>query len=84
MSVYLANPRHEVLYQELLALSARYVKDVPQIEMLAVAANMVGKLIAMQDQKTCTPNMSMEIVARNIEYGNQQVLDQLKNTRGSS
>lgn len=84
MSVHMASERHEVLYHELLTLTARYVKDLPQVEMLAVAANMVGKMVAMQDQTTMTPDMAMEIVAKNIEHGNRQVLDQLKSVRGSS
>ena len=59
------------------------VGDAPARELLAVAANLVGKLVAMQDQRTMTPAEAMEIVAMNIEHGNKQVLDQLAASRGS-
>jgi hypothetical protein len=45
--------------------------------MLAVAANLLGKLIAMQDPTTITREVAMEIVILNIETGNEQVLKQL-------
>jgi hypothetical protein len=47
------------------------------LEILAVASNMVGKLVAMQDQRTVSPQMAMDTVSRNIELGNNQVLDDL-------
>lgn len=76
MSLHTTKPEHEIAYQDLCKLMARHPKLTP-LEMLAVAANMVGKLVAMQDQRTTTPAMAMEIVAKNIEYGNQMVIDQL-------
>ena len=42
------------------------------------AANMVGKLLAMQDQRKFTAEVAMEIVAMNIERGNAQVSDALR------
>lgn len=53
-------------------------------EMLAIAANMVGKLVAMQDQRTMTPAVAMEIISKNIEYGNQQVIEELSKSAGSA
>jgi hypothetical protein len=50
--------------------------------MLAVAAALVGQLIALQDQRSMTRAMAMEIVARNIESANQGVLDSLRNAPG--
>ena len=73
-----AKPEHEVAYQELCALVNRHASKLSALELLAVAANMLGKLVALQDQRSITPSEAMEIVAKNIEYGNQQVLDQLK------
>lgn len=46
-------------------------------EMLAVAAYFVGQLVAMQDQRKLTPSMAMQLVASNIEAGNQHVLSEL-------
>ncbi len=76
MSLHLAKPAHEALYQDLIALLRKYHNLEPK-EMLAVAGNMVGKLIAMQDQRKVTPAEALEIVSLNIEYGNKQILDQL-------
>ncbi|HTQ70630.1 MAG TPA: hypothetical protein VMH92_03950, partial [Acidocella sp.] len=52
------------------------------LEVLAIAANMVGKLVALQDQRTVTTQIAMETVAQNLEAGNQDVLDQLAKTAG--
>lgn len=82
MSLHLANPEHEVLYQELLKLVNKHARKLDALEMLAVASNMLGKMVAMQDQRTVSPAMAMEVVAQNIEQGNKQVLDQLTGSRG--
>jgi hypothetical protein len=79
-----AKPEHEVCYSDLTALLRKHGDSVSALEMLAIAANMVGKIIAMQDQRTVTSQMAMEIVSRNIEVGNQQVLHGLQNVQGNS
>jgi hypothetical protein len=68
---------HEQFYQEFCALLKKHTGDMPALEQLAVTANLLGKMIAMQDQRTVTPERAMEIVARNIELGNSQVIEQL-------
>ena len=82
MSLHLAKPEHEVAYQDLCQLVSKNAAKLTSIELLAVAANMLGKLVAMQDQREVTPALAMEIVALNIEHGNKQVLDQLMQTKG--
>lgn len=76
MSLRLAKPEHEVAYQDMVAL-LRKRAQIPPLEMLAIASNMVGKLVAMMDQRTVTPQMAMQIVADNIEAGNRQVIEEL-------
>lgn len=76
-----ATPKHEVLYQELIELMRKW-EHLGAPTMLAVAANMIGKMMALQDQRKMTPDMAMEIVAKNIEIGNAQVLAQLQNASG--
>lgn len=44
------------------------------MEMLAVASQLVGNLIALQDQFTYTPQQAMAIVAGNIEVGNRAAM----------
>jgi hypothetical protein len=77
VSLELAKPEHEVLYQDLCKLVGKYGDKINALEMLAIAANMIGKLIAMQDHRKVTREMALDIVVKNLEYGNQQVLEQL-------
>ena len=83
MSLRLAKPEHEVAYQDLCQLVNRHASKLTSLELLAVAANMLGKLIALQDQRTSSPSQAMEIVCQNIEHGNKQVLDELGKSRGT-
>lgn len=82
MSLKLAKPEHEVAYQDLCALIRKHADKLSAIELLAVASNMLGKLVAMQDQRTTTPSEAMEVVAQNLEHGNAQVLEQLAQSKG--
>jgi uncharacterized protein YejL (UPF0352 family) len=82
MSVRLTKAEHEALYQELVALLNKHAGKLDAIEMLAVASNMIGKMIAMQDQRKYTGPQVMEVVARNIEAGNQHVLKELGMSKG--
>lgn len=75
-------PEHEIAYQDICVLLNKHAGKLDALEMLAVASNMLGKLVAMQDQRKITPSMAMEIVAQNIESGNQQVLAQLAQSKG--
>jgi sulfur transfer protein SufE len=84
MSVRIAKPEHEVLYQELVALLRRHGDEMSSEEMLAVAANMLGKLLAYQDQRTMTRERGLEIIIKNIEYGNQQAIDEVMKSRGNA
>ncbi len=84
MSVHLANPEYEVAYQDLCQLVNRHADKLTSLELLAVAANMLGKIVALQDQRTVSPSTAMEIVAKNLEYGNKQVLDQLCQSKGTA
>lgn len=84
MSVRIAKPEHEVLYQELAKLIGRYADKMTSEEVLAVGANMLGKLLAYQDQRTMTRERAMEIIIQNIELGNQQAIAEVMNSRGTA
>jgi hypothetical protein len=71
------NPKHEAAYQDLVAIVRKYEGELSPSELLAIAANLTGKLVALQDQRTMTPELAMEIVSRNLELGNQQALAEL-------
>lgn len=77
-------PEHEVAYQDLVTLVRKHADKLSAPELLAVAANMLGKLVALQDQRTMTPEMAMEIVAMNIEAGNQEAQRALGESKGNA
>lgn len=83
MSIHTAKPEHEVAYQDICALINKHASKMTAIELLAIGANMLGKLIALQDQRTTSREMALEVVMRNIEHGNAQVLDQLSQSKGN-
>ena len=84
MSVHMAEPRHQVVYQDLGVLLSKHANSVTAAEILAIAANMVGKLIALQDQRTMSKDVAMEIVAQNIEQGNAEIIQNLQNSQGGA
>lgn len=74
----LARPEHEVAYQDIMDLIGRHKGTLTPVDLLAIASNIVGKLIALQDQRKVTVDMAMKIVHANIEVGNKTVLDDLR------
>ena len=82
--IIMANPAHEVAYVDLCALVSKHSAQLTAAEMLALAANMLGKLVAMQDQRVMTKDIAMEIIARNLEQGNHQMVAQISQTVGSA
>ena len=80
----LAKPKHEVAYQDLVALLNKHARKVSSLELLAIGANMVGKMIALQDQHKVTREEALEVVAKNIEIGNQQVREILEKPKGAA
>ncbi len=82
MSLHLAKPEHEVLYQDLVKLLRRHGNKVTAEEMLAIGANMLGKLLAYQDQRVMTRERGLEIIINNIECGNQQAVEEVMNSKG--
>lgn len=61
----------------LLDVMKQHGAELKAEELLAVAAHLVGQLIAMQDQRTMTPAMAMHLVQVNVERGNREVVDGL-------
>lgn len=84
MALRQAKAEHQAVLDELTAILKKHTKDLDAAEVLAVAANMVGKIIALQDQRTMTPRRAMEIVIKNIEHGNAEAFRHLSESRGSA
>jgi hypothetical protein len=74
---------HEAFYQDMAAVLKKY-EHLPAEQLLAIASNMVGKLVAMQDQRKYTAAAVMEVVAQNIEAGNAQMIAELMASKGSA
>ncbi len=49
--------------------------DMPADQILAIAAQFVGQLVALQDCRKITPERAMQIVMGNIEIGNQEAVN---------
>ena len=75
MKVYCTTPEYELAYQDLLALMGRHKDSVAPVEMLAIAANVVGKLMAVQDKRKYTSEQVTQVVTENIEEGNRQAIE---------
>lgn len=84
MGVKIAKPEHEVAFRDICALVNKHAADMTALELLAIAANMVGKIIALQDQRTTTPEMALKVVGENIELGNKQALHEVSRPKGSA
>jgi hypothetical protein len=69
---------------EALALLKKHGGALPADHMLAMAAHMVGQIVALQDQRTMSRERALEIVTHNIEVVNAEVVASLDNTRGSA
>jgi hypothetical protein len=80
LGVFRSKPEHEIAFQEIAALLDKHAGKLTSLEMLAIAANMVGKLVALQDQRYVTPEKAMNVVIENIQNGNKQVIDDLHNS----
>ncbi|WP_317959873.1 hypothetical protein [Phaeobacter inhibens] len=51
--------------------------EISKPEALSLFAHVTGMLIAMQDQRTMSPDEAMNIVAKNIEQGNASAIEQI-------
>ena len=66
--------KHQAFRNDLIVLLNKHAGDLDAKEMLAISAHLVGQIIAMQDQRTITRSIALEIVTRNIEAGNMQAM----------
>lgn len=76
----LAKPEHEIAFQTIADLLKEHSEKhgLTSLDLLAVTANMVGKIIALQDGIHVSPDRAMRIVAKNIEHGNAQAIAERK------
>lgn len=83
MGVKRPTPDHHAFRNDVIALLKKHAGHLDSQDMLALASHLVGQLIAMQDQRKVTREIALDIVERNIEVGNAEVLKNLDNPPGS-
>ena len=66
---------HVAVMDGFKAVLQTYADDLTPMEILAVASQLVGNIIALQDQTKLTPAMAMDMVCHNIEVGNQVAIE---------
>lgn len=75
--------QHQDFHKDALDLLRKHTGHLPAIHMLAVASQMLGQIMAHQDQRNLTVEQAWEIIGKNIEAGNQMAVDQLANANAS-
>jgi hypothetical protein len=61
-------------YLDALKAALITVPDMPVDQIMAIAAQYVGMLLAMQDMRKMTAQQGLELIMRNIETGNQTAI----------
>ena len=69
-----SSDKHRRIHKDFKKVLRRYEKDLTAIEMLAVAAHLVGTLIALQDKDKVTPEEAVKLVQLNIQAGNDEAV----------
>lgn len=72
--------KHILLMCEFKDVLQRNAQNLSAQDMLAIAAQLVGNIIARQDQTKMTPAMAMELVCANIEIGNAVAIEGVMGT----
>ncbi len=83
-TIHVPGAAHRAFREDAIALLTKHSGHLPAREMLAMAAHLVGQVIAMQDQTAMTQDVALGIVQLNIEQGNREMLENLMKTKGAS
>lgn len=70
------SPKHHEFMEKLkgVAIDALKTDTLTAPEVLAITAQLVGILIALQDQRKFTHEIIMSMIVNNIEVGNQSAI----------
>lgn len=77
----LATAEHEAIKGELTDILQRH-RDVDAADVLAIAAQITGMLLALQDRRTMTVERGMAVVMANVEQGNVNMVQQMTGQGG--
>jgi hypothetical protein len=84
MKSVVATEQHLAYRRALEEAMRQHGQTLDAIDLLAITAHLVGQLVALQDQRTVTPAMAMEVVTSNLVEGNRTVIDRLRNETGGT
>lgn len=84
MKTVVPKAEHLAFRKALEAAIAQHGRTLKAEELLAIASHLVGQLVALQDQRTMTPEMAMDLIAANIQAGNDSAIDQLLTQTGGN
>ena len=74
----------KALRDDIMAVIKKHLSPDTGERVLAIAAQVVGQVLALQDQRTMTKNYAMAIICMNIEHGNLAVIEDLMNSKGTA
>lgn len=74
MATIKATAQHQRVHQDLTALLKKH-ENLTALEMLAVASQFVGQLLALQDQRLMSGEEYINVITRNIEIGNAGAIE---------
>lgn len=75
---------HRAFRDDLVDLLHKHAGDLRPVEILALAAHMIGQIIAYQDRGNMTADEAMKIIVENISLGNREAMEDLFHTAGSA
>lgn len=84
MKTYEPKQIHQDFKNDITNVLKKYGDKLSAMEVLAISSQIVGMIVAMQDQRKITSDMAMEVVAANIEIGNKAALQEIQNPIGSA
>ena len=87
MSIVSKEPTPEMIQarQEMIEVLKKFGDSIQPLDQVAVIAYTLGQLMALQDQRTVTVPMLIELVQINIERGNQDAMEHfLSNPQGQA
>lgn len=84
MKSFAPTAEHLAFHKALENTIAEHGKTLDAAALLAILSNMVGQVIALQDQRTVTPAMAMQIVSANLQRGNLDAVERLLTETGGS
>jgi hypothetical protein len=84
MKTVAPNDKHIAFRRALEEAIRVHAATLDALDILAVLSHLVGQVVALQDQRTVTPEMAMELVANNLQSGNAELIEGLLGSTGGT